>query len=453
MSSADLVGLPEVEALQQTLATAVGRLNEEKERAPCIAPRAAMWGSGRLVRLDVLMACWGLGTWLGVNGLYVQLPLLVERLPEGWALPASMALAVQLANAGLLIYALLKRLLPRASDAPFIYALLLIGTAALTLNSFLYTETVTVAGTERSVAFLSLTFCAALVGCTSSVLFYPYLRHFRDVYLATYLAGEGLSGFVPSLVALVQGVGGEPACVPSADNSTLVAVYPPPLFDSTVFLLILGGLSAVSLVSFSLVDNCKAFESERVATSAAAKDEEASAVVSWRAPGWAVAMTAMLCLNALSNGVLPSVQSYSCMPYGAGAYHLAVTLGAMANPAACLAGVWLRPLPARLLGALLAAAAPPLAYILVTAAMSPAPPLIGQTIGSILVVTSWVLTSAIVSYARMWIYGWARRGGARGMRTCGAVTQVGSTLGSALLFALVNYTAVFVQPQACPSVH
>merc|ERR1719334_1407977 len=34
----------------------------------------------------------------------------------------------------------------------------------------------------------------------------------------------------------------------------------------------------------------------------------------------------------LSNGALPSIQSYSCLPYGNTVYHLAVTLNAMANP-------------------------------------------------------------------------------------------------------------------------
>ncbi|PNI88730.1 SLC52A2 isoform 8, partial [Pan troglodytes] len=39
--------------------------------------------------------------------------------------------------------------------------------------------------------------------------------------------------------------------------------------------------------------------------------------------------------NALTNGVLPAVQSFSCLPYGRLAYHLAVVLGSAANPLAC----------------------------------------------------------------------------------------------------------------------
>lgn len=60
----------------------------------------------------------------------------------------------------------------------------------------------------------------------------------------------------------------------------------------------------------------------------------------------------------------------------------------------------------------------------------------------------WVM--GVLSYARMWVYGWAREGGARGMRAVGAVGQAGSALGSVALFLIVNYTAAFTQPDACP---
>ncbi|RVE45315.1 hypothetical protein evm_010020 [Chilo suppressalis] len=428
------------------------------EDSPCLGARetkSKMWGVQRRVALDVAMVCWGLGTWLGVNGLYVQLPLLVERLPEGWALPAGMTLAVQLANVGPLLYAALRSLLPSLAENLCIYALLLVGALALLLNAFLHPQTAVVGGTERSVAFLALTFFAGLVGCTSSVLFYPYLRHYRDVYLATYLVGEGLSGFAPSVLALVQGVGGEPECAPSPDNSTLVAVYPPPRFDSTVFMAVLSALAALSLVGFASVDRCSAFRTERAAPTALAKSSEAEAEAEAAAgsllrPQWVALLALMLALNALMNGVLPSVQSYSCMPYGARAYHLAAALGTMANPLACLAGVWLRPLSAPALGALLALALPPLGYILATALLSPAPPLLHSPGGEFLVVSSWVVVTGVVSYGRMWVYGWARRGGAGGMRATGGVTQAGSALGSLLMFALVTYTRLFTQPQACP---
>lgn len=40
--------------------------------------------------------------------------------------------------------------------------------------------------------------------------------------------------------------------------------------------------------------------------------------------------------NALTNGVLPSVQSFTCLPYSTMTFHLSVVLGNIANPLACI---------------------------------------------------------------------------------------------------------------------
>lgn len=46
-------------------------------------------------------------------------------------------------------------------------------------------------------------------------------------------------------------------------------------------------------------------------------------------------------VNALTNGVLPSVQTYSCLPYGPVAYHLSAALSAVASPLACFLPIFL----------------------------------------------------------------------------------------------------------------
>ena len=46
-------------------------------------------------------------------------------------------------------------------------------------------------------------------------------------------------------------------------------------------------------------------------------------------------------VNALTNGVLPSVQTYSCLSYGPVAYHLSATLSSMASPLTCFLSIFL----------------------------------------------------------------------------------------------------------------
>ena len=54
---------------------------------------------------------------------------------------------------------------------------------------------------------LTGTFFLALVDCTSSVTFLPFMSRLPTYYLTTFFVGEGLSGLLPALVALAQGSG------------------------------------------------------------------------------------------------------------------------------------------------------------------------------------------------------------------------------------------------------
>lgn len=65
--------------------------------------------SNRKLLVDVLAVMFGIAAWIGINGIYVQLPLLVNSAPEGWNLPAHMVMLVQIANLGPIIYTLYSR--------------------------------------------------------------------------------------------------------------------------------------------------------------------------------------------------------------------------------------------------------------------------------------------------------------------------------------------------------
>ena len=79
------------------------------------------------------------------------------------------------------------------------------GTISSFLLSQFWDETTIIGGVEHSTWLFVLVFFLSLVDCTSSVLFLPFMAIFRDIYLNSYLIGEGLSGFIPSIVALAQG--------------------------------------------------------------------------------------------------------------------------------------------------------------------------------------------------------------------------------------------------------
>lgn len=130
----------------------------------------------------------GIGSWIGINSLWIQLPLLVNVLPESWYLASYLVIIIQLANIGPLAYAFVQKLFP-IPDNIIIYGLLAMGVVAGVLMTIYYDVTSFLFGQDRSVVFFAIVFVFALIGCTSSVLFMPYFGRFREIYLVTYLIG------------------------------------------------------------------------------------------------------------------------------------------------------------------------------------------------------------------------------------------------------------------------
>ena len=53
---------------------------------------------GRVVAVDLLAVMFGLSSWISINGLWVELPMLVTQLPEYWALPSYLSIIVQVST-------------------------------------------------------------------------------------------------------------------------------------------------------------------------------------------------------------------------------------------------------------------------------------------------------------------------------------------------------------------
>lgn len=210
--------------------------------------------ANRNVRVDLLAILFGIGSWICVNSMFIQLPLIVSKAPESWSLPSYLSIIIQLGNIGPLCYTLFQKYSSRKlRDSYVIYVIYVIGCTASILMAFFYERTAAVGGESRSVALMALGFCFALVGCTSSVLFMPYMGRFREIYLITYLIGEGLSGFLASIMALIQGVGGPPECeLVDIVNGTMYynKKTSPPRFGTREFFIF---VFAVMIVSSKLI--------------------------------------------------------------------------------------------------------------------------------------------------------------------------------------------------------
>lgn len=92
--------------------------------------------SNRRLLVDLLALMFGLGAWIGVNGIYVQLPLLVNEAPEGWSLPAHMVMLVQFANLGPILYTLYIKYNKWSCDKYITYVLLAAGAMSTFILAF-----------------------------------------------------------------------------------------------------------------------------------------------------------------------------------------------------------------------------------------------------------------------------------------------------------------------------
>ncbi|XP_045876853.1 solute carrier family 52, riboflavin transporter, member 2 isoform X2 [Meles meles] len=302
---------------------------------------------GRLVSTHLLVALFGMGSWAAINGIWVELPVVVKDLPEGWSLPSYLSVLVAVGNLGLLVVTLWRRLAPGKSERAPIQGLLL----------------------------LPPTPPSAPTGGP----------------------GSGLRARAPAVEE-------EEEASPLQESPSRAVRAAPSPDAETQRLLSVHGACLLGLLAVT---------------------------------------------SALTNGVLPAVQSFSCLPYGRLAYHLAVVLGSAANPLACFLamGVLCRSLAGlaglSVLGVLFGA------YLMALAVLSPCPPLVGTPAGVGLVVLSWVLCLGVFSYVKVAASSLLHGGGRPALLAAGVAIQAGSLLGAVALFPPTSIYHVFRSGKDC----
>ncbi len=89
------------------------------------------------------------------SGLWVELPLLVQKLPESWDLPSYLSVVIQLANIGPLSYTLLNNYFPKhVTEVRAIYFVMSLGLVSTILLSIFWEKTTFIAGANHSTALL-----------------------------------------------------------------------------------------------------------------------------------------------------------------------------------------------------------------------------------------------------------------------------------------------------------
>ena len=214
----------------------------------------------------LLVIVFAMSSWIDVYGLYVELPIFIKKLPEGWALPSQLKMTVEIGNIGPLIFIIAVKLWPnKVKEWPFILTIIGIGSIMCLCLIFFWDKTVHIAGHDRSVGLLTIISVLSVVDCTSSVVYVPYLASYKSQYITAYYIGEGMGSLIPGLLGLAQGLGSEPHCVNSTTDTqnillgenhtkwTVEAVYDPPVFSVEIFFLFLLGILVCSGIAFIIL--------------------------------------------------------------------------------------------------------------------------------------------------------------------------------------------------------
>ena len=360
------------------------------------------------------------------------------------------------------------------------YIILTTGFVAAILLSQLWNKELTLNdGKQSSLPLLMLAFMFALLDCTSSVVFLPYMAKYPPGYMVAFYIGEGMSGVAPSLLALAQGTGGD-LCY----NVTMPGEEPKgPRFSVSLYFGLLSILLAVSGLAFYLLNTLPASLNERYTAIQPSSDRgspnpredepspdrgsdqplEAGPVVKIEMSNLRVydvfcgaqeehvnvrwvfiqlyVVTGIIC--ALGNGVIPAILSYACLPYGPTTYHLATELSLLANPIACFAAFFVACKSPKLLDLLCAFAVTIAGVVIYTATLSPDPWLKGTAAGSILIILLCVVWTSCISYLKVCIASILQRYGENALMWCGVVTQLGSCCGAIVIFFINFKTNTF----------
>jgi len=188
----------------------------------------------------------GLSSWFVVSAIFSEIPLLVQLLLEAEAVGSTLDLSVNLSNIVPLLLVVFQRKTGKSGDAFIIFASCLTNIAVSFAVIFLYPSSSSSSTRSSSLRLIIVTSLAGIVGNTSMVTLFPYVRPFGPAAITALSSGIGACGLVAQLLSTAQSVGRTRV---AADGGS----QPDPVFSLQVFFACVCGCSVLSLVCFVVI--------------------------------------------------------------------------------------------------------------------------------------------------------------------------------------------------------
>jgi len=392
-------------------------------------------------KVFVLFVVFGVGSWITINGVFVQLPILFKTLPEGYAIAAYMGLAVQMSNIAPTLFVFFSSKFKVNIDY-VVFIIVIFGILTTMFLSLFWHHKTLVGHQEHSIAFLVLVAIAGMVDCTTSVVYLPVVSQYKNVYASALAAGAGGIGVICGLLSFAQNT--------SSDN---------PNFNTSSFFVIIAFLMFVSGVAFALIrytpfgkqekrEVYKTTDDELPLLFTVDEDKQFSLV---RGIFGVLVVLALLslCQNGINVSLKPLLfrryqHSDTMMMWG-------INLAFIVDPVASFLTTFrnMRIYQVKILSISWICLSCYSVYISLNAVQ---PPFSHYEYGGISVVILAMLISAALAYTKTMCYLVVHREvtdrfpklGERAFKYMGIAIQIGSLIGSLVLFILIEFSHVFL---------
>uniref|UniRef100_A0A1I7ZP95 Riboflavin transporter n=1 Tax=Steinernema glaseri TaxID=37863 RepID=A0A1I7ZP95_9BILA len=414
-----------------------------------------------MIRLDfatfrrhLFVAVYGMGSWLSINAMYVELPLLVNKIPEGWNFASYMVVVLQIMCFLALLYSIIAYKFESLIEGNvyMISGMCLMSVIGILMSAFVYNIRSVIFGSEHSALLLIAIGIMGLPCTVSDMLFMPYISKFKESHIvATYFIGMGLSALVPSGISFAQTVPYKKNVTTVTGNGTSFTseVLVEGSFSVTVFMCLMALVMSVSLCGFLLlvrdrkVNSVVQIEHPKAKFDSGDSLSAASATSIIQADPHrlskhenAFLLFLSLLLGGAQNSVMPVVLPFASQRYGQQTYHLANSLFIMANPIFCFIPFFLSIRRNLLFVVHTVACALCLAFFVTLGAVD----LFHDTsLATALICVIAPLTSGLMSWERAAIAEVLRNhSNEKGLFWCGTFTQIGAFTAAILMFLLTN---------------
>ncbi|CAF3930049.1 unnamed protein product [Adineta steineri] len=285
-------------------------------------PKTMLWKNidNSTIIVFILLTIFSLSPNILFYGIPIELPALINQLPEGWSLPAIFNLISQGAIISLIIIFLLRHLTKSNSyeTITIIITLLMSVITFITLGLFWHKTTI-INNKFHSTYFLLFSFIIYVCDYSGSVLFLTYLDRYVSIMMRAYFLGDGISSAALAILGFVQD-SEKTQCIPIIiGNKTVLTEQASSLvFSVRIYFFILSFIMFCSFISFLILSITKIGQDESNKNDESIKlinisddqiDEQHSQINN------KLYFFAMFWSCFITYGFLPGLQTYALVPY------------------------------------------------------------------------------------------------------------------------------------------